>query len=122
MNLTAESDLFSRVNPAGRGEAHAPTGKELKEEGMATVLENAGEDWKTQALQVVLSMPRGVPFLAEDVRLRCEKQGITPHHNNAWGGFFNGLRRKEVVVHTGRYVPTESPKTHAHVVAEYVLP
>lgn len=79
---------------------------EEREEAMRVVLENAGDDWRTAAHAVVCCMA-GEEVSGEDIRLRCLRYGIKPHHPNAWGAFISGLSRRGLLRKTGRYVMSQ---------------
>jgi hypothetical protein len=88
-----------------------------RDEALARVAENAGEDWRTSALAVLAELPD--ELTGEDIRLACLAAGVEPHHHNAWGSFICSLVREGVLVATGEYRPMRSPGSHARKTAVY---
>jgi hypothetical protein len=84
-----------------------------------TVLENAGEDWRGAALQLIVTKFRHREATGEDLRLACEADGIVPHHPNAWGAFVMNLCRQGFLEKTGRYQQMKSKKSHARETKVY---
>lgn len=89
-------------------------GEQLRDEGMARVLLNAGDDWRQQVRAVVcdLAMERET-FTIIDVRKRAAEVGVEdPHHENAWGAVMSGCAGK-FMVSTGRSVNSPIGTAHA---------
>jgi len=82
-----------------------------RDAALSVVVENAGEDWKADAMDVF----RGLSgeLTGEDIRLACRERGVLPHHPNAWGGFIAGLVRAGQLEPTGRYRQMTSKGSHA---------
>ena len=59
---------------------------QARDAALDQVAENA-KDFSTLAYNVVMRIPRGWVGTGEDIREIVEREGITPHHHNAWGGF-----------------------------------
>ena len=94
--------------------------EELKQRQLSLVLSNAGADWKREATQVVREcFPIGSEFTGEDIRLRCERKNVVPHHPNAWGGFIRSLRKKDLIEETGRWVAMKGPKSNGRRTPQY---
>lgn len=88
-------------------------GERLKDDAIATVLENAGQRWIDAASQLIQGCLAGQEVLAEEWRLLCAEHGLTPHHPNAWGGLTNSLIRSGVIIGTGRLAKSRDPRSHA---------
>lgn len=82
------------------------------------VAENAG-DFSTLAYNVVMKIPRGWVGSGEDIREIVEREGITPHHHNAWGAFIRLLCVYQIVEKTGLYTQMKRVGSHARVNAVY---
>ncbi len=61
------------------------------------------DDWRELAQELVRSLSGEVT--GEDVRLACERDGIVPHHHNAWGAAVARMVRLKYLVPTGEWVP-----------------
>ena len=82
------------------------------------VAENA-KDFSTLAYNVVMRIPRGWVGTGEDIREIVEREGITPHHHNAWGAFTSLLCRYKIIEKTGLYTQMKRIGSHARVNAVY---
>jgi hypothetical protein len=97
----------------------APTAKELRDEGIRSVLEDE-EQWKDTVHRIIFGLPEGWEGTGEDIRLICERAGIgAPHHHNCWGGAIMAAKRSGVLVATGRWVNMKTPKSHARASQVY---
>ena len=68
------------------------SGKTLRDEGTVAVLESASTAWKSEAHELFEKLINaGVPFTSEDLR---NQMTLTPHHPNAWGGFWIAAVKK----------------------------
>lgn len=69
-------------------------GEILRNDGIAAVLNNESDDWKTKAREwshyYIWSLPVGAYFTGEDVRLFTQEKAGSPRHHNAWGGLLRG--------------------------------
>ena len=93
------------------------SGKANKEEGMATVLDHAPEEWKMRYSKLVPEFLREVPlFLGEDVTKWMRAKGIgEPHHENAWGAMFNAcIAKSGFAIRTGKTRLATAEKSNAH--------
>lgn len=63
----------------------------------------------------------GTTISGEGVRLLCQAQHIEPHHHNAWGSAVNCLRRRGVLVPTGRWVSSMTVTSHATAIPMYLV-
>lgn len=96
-----------------------PVAELLRDVGMARTLYVEGEDWIDLAmreLRVFVTLPGWSEFKTEDFRAWLAGRMPQPHSPNVWGAFTNRACRENVIRWTGRYVPSVSPKTHAHPV------
>lgn len=84
-----------------------------RDKAIAQVLGNAGSDWQAEAIRIIRQQLAGQEVLAEAFRTTCEKEGVRPHHHNAWGGLTNALVRAGVIVDTGRVEKSRDPRSHA---------
>lgn len=68
------------------------TGKKLRDEGTTAVLNNESDAWKFEAREIIEKLiSSGVPFTSEDLRAQMK---LSPHHPNAWGGFWIAAVKK----------------------------
>ena len=68
------------------------SGKTLRDEGTTAVLDNESDAWKFEAHEIFEQLiASGVPFTSENLR---SKMLLTPHHPNAWGGFWIAAVKK----------------------------
>src|SRR5690606_16702339 len=89
-----------------------------RDELLARVVENAGEDWRVAAMEVFRGIP-GDELTGEDIRLACEAEGVRPHHHNAWGGFVGQLVREGSLLPTDQYRPMRAKGSHARKTQVY---
>ena len=82
------------------------------------VAQNAKE-FSTLAYNVVMRIPKGWVGTGEDIREIVEREGITPHHHNAWGAFISLLCRYKIIEKTGEYRKMRQIKSHARATAVY---
>ena len=90
------------------------TGKTLRNEGIAQVLENEDSAWKEEAYAVIETLAaKGKPFTSEDVWA-----GVTsePHHPNCMGAVMNSAVHKLKLVKQG-YQSATRRNAHARVLA-----
>lgn len=95
---------------------HNGEARELREEGIARVLGNSAP-WPGLAMCAfvlwITEKPPGFEFIGEEFRAEALGRGLpSPHHPNAWGGFFSSIVKSGWVRHTGRMKPTASPASH----------
>jgi hypothetical protein len=88
-------------------------GEQLRDEGINSVISNAGETWIAQATELIRSRLAGQEVLAESFRVLCEEENILPHHHNAWGGLTNSLVKQGVLIDTGKMAKSSRPTSHA---------
>lgn len=90
----------------------------LKDHGMARTLEAERDAW----IEATLSWLRRYAshhsvFKTEDFRDACLQAGLDPpHDHHVWGAMTNLACKRKIIRWTGRYVGSESPKTHGHPV------
>ncbi len=82
-----------------------------RDEALDTVANNAGEKFRADVVAVVKAMSG--EFIAEDIRLECERRGIRPHHNNAWGAVASWLVKHGHIERTGGYRKMQAKGSHA---------
>lgn len=100
-----------------------PTGKTLKEEGMAQARE-AGDvqRWRVAFGEAVTMLARrGEPFTSEDV---TEIVGLPretkQNRNSAVGAMMNGYASRGIIRKTGRRVQSRHPQSHAREILEWM--
>lgn len=84
-----------------------------RDRALEQVAENAGEDFQAQVFQVMERIRNGTKVTGEDIRLRCERLGIEPHHPNAWGAVVKALLRADRMHATKEYRAMKAPGSHA---------
>lgn len=94
-----------------------PSEAAARDVALDTVLEHAGDDWRTRAESLLGTLAD--ELTGEDVRLACERAGIRPHHHNAWGAFISALVREEKLTPTGEYRAMKASGSHARKTAVY---
>lgn len=101
-------------------------GRELRDEAVERVVENAG-DWSTQAAeaarQYIQRLPSYVRFTGEDVRLDGLANLPRPHHHNAYGGVIGAMLRdalKRGLIRRDGFQQAKDPKAHARQYPAYV--
>jgi hypothetical protein len=95
-------------------------GRALAEQGMARTLEVEPEEWienALAALRIFAAQPCWREFKMEAFRAwYVTTGGRNPHDHHVWGAFTNRAMKAGIIVFTGRYAPSVSPKTHGHPV------
>lgn len=88
------------------------SGRALKEEGMARTLEAEHDAWITAALFALrhFAIARG-EFKTEDFR---DWYTEAPHDHHVWGALTNRACKAGIIAWTGKFAPSESPRTHGH--------
>lgn len=90
------------------------TGKTLRDEGTALVLEKADDSWKDEAYQVIETLAaRGIPFTSDDVWANLS---TPPHHGNAIGAVILHGAKRFNLTRLG-YRPSQRPSSRHHVLA-----
>lgn len=105
---------------------NATVGRGLRDAGIATVMDNAHDEWKeSYRLHVELwfdMLKPGSTFSGEQLRIAAKGIG-EPHHPNAWAGAASSCLRQwqkeERIVVTGHYVLASSPSRHANAMRQY---
>ena len=90
------------------------TGEQRKDAGIAQVLRNGPRTFVERASAAIKAAHAGQQILAEQWRITCEEQGITPDHVNGWGALTNALARRGVIRGTGIYQRCKSKSRHAN--------
>lgn len=93
------------------------TGAQLRDAGIAQVLENAGDDWRAlyrREFEVFLKERGKLGFIGEEFRQwflgRGNPKPRTPH---AWGGAWNAMTRSGLLEDTGTVVHMREPGSHS---------
>ena len=91
-------------------------GERRKIEGQALALENAGSEWKSQALEIVRQVAlRHAEFTSDETRAAAEAAGIVePPSANAWGGIFFAAARAGFCQRTDTVRPSNRTAAHRH--------
>jgi hypothetical protein len=93
--------------------------RQLGEAGMQRTLEAEREEWIVAAMEGIrqfAAMPGWHEFKMEDFRAWFEPQRGKPHSANVYGALTNRARRDGLIVWTGKFAGSVSPKTHGHYV------
>ncbi len=88
------------------------TETEERDKAIATVVDNAGPEWKRKALELFQSYPQGKLLTGEDIRLDCLEKNITPPHHNAWGGLIMSLVKSGAMTYTGQETAMQAKGSH----------
>lgn len=98
----------------------------LRDEGIATVKQNADEAWKAlyraYAVQFINAKQIDDTFLGEDLRRALEPQIGKPHHPNAWGAMArSSITRwiKDGFVEIDGMGHAKDAKSHASLLPRY---
>ena len=92
-------------------------GEQLRDEGAALALANAGEDWHDTAAALALKYFTDAGWegaLFEDARAYAMKCGIgTPPSANAWGAVALSLSARKLITKTGVLRSSKAVRSHA---------
>jgi hypothetical protein len=86
-------------------------GLDLKERGMALTLQAEREEWINAALFAIRHFAMRGEFRMEQFRAWYGQQ---PHSHHVWGALTNRACKDGLIVWTGQFAPSTSPKTHGH--------
>ena len=90
------------------------SGKTLRDEGIAIVTENAGDEFNAHIAGVIETLAaKGDPFTSDDVR---DGLSMEPHHANAIGAAVLNNTKRLGLRRLG-YQPSRLPKGRHHVIA-----
>lgn len=92
--------------------------EDLRDEGLARVLHNAGPLFANRVRAIIQHYMRGQEVTGEDVRVRCLEAGVRPHHPNAWGATLRPLIGT-LLVPTGERRSMRTSKSHARTTDVY---
>jgi len=111
MGCDMDDDLFGWFKPK-KPKKIKKTGRQLKEEGIARVLDNESEEWKAEFHNRFGKLPIGWVGTSEKFKFLCRDNGIKePHHWNCWSSGWNTLARHGRIVRTGeREYPTSASR------------
>lgn len=100
-----------------------PSGQDLAEQGMASVLYHELEEWKEAATKHVLALPVGFRFTAEWL---LAKVGPPPKHPNSMGAMLSGLAKQKEIKWTGEVRRSTKVARHAGLIRvwerTYIVP
>jgi hypothetical protein len=93
-------------------------GRRLAEEGMARTLRGENDAWIDYVIAALRRFAaERDEFKLEDFRAWYLHQGLPPPHDpHCWGAIGSKASRAGVILFTGKYAATVSPKTHGHPV------
>lgn len=85
-------------------------GKTLRDDAMERVLKPT---FTSKAIPFIANLAKG-EYTGEDIRILLSKQGIVPHHYNAWGALIMQAIRLGLLTSTGKTTPMRIKTSHAH--------
>ena len=88
-----------------------------RDAALKLVSDNSG-DFMGDALKAVQRLPRG-RYTGEDIRLDLVRQGIEPHHHNAWGALISSCVKRGLLRFSGDYEPMKVRQSHARKTPVY---
>lgn len=91
--------------------------KDLRNEALARVAFRAGP-FMGAALAAMRTFGPGL-YTAEDFRLRLEREGLRPHHHNAWGALTKQAILDGIIRETGSRRAMRDPRSHARMTPVY---
>lgn len=104
---TEELDLFA-----------PPSAEERRDAGLEKV---SREEFILAVRQwVIRNLKDGDRVTGETIRVGCLKDGIVPHHCNAWGAAIRSMSEK-ILFHTGDYVKMRTSSSHARANPVWVV-
>ena len=91
-------------------------GRAARDEGAATVLQNAGDAWRDRVAFLIDDLARSRPDLtADDVRAAALRTGLgDPHHHNAWGAALLAASRRGSIRRTMTLRASTRKEANAH--------
>ncbi len=92
--------------------------RELKEQGIAQVLENERQAWREAAYVYIAKLPYGLHMTGEDIKVKyfAECNPGKPHHPNVWSAVINVCLQRGFLEKTGKFVKSKTAKRHANEV------
>lgn len=92
------------------------TGEELRDSGIASVINHTPEIYRTRFIDAIKGFPHGLLFTVEDVR---EKAGNPPPeaHYNVMGGLMRTAMSLKLIVRTRERRKAKRPSLHASEIA-----
>ena len=84
----------------------------LRDQALQQVAQRSGRWWQ-DAIRAVQALPAGFEGTGEDIRLELERQGLRPHHHNAWGSMVRRCMQLGLLKKTGKRRAMKTPKSHA---------
>ncbi len=90
-----------------------PTGEQLAQEGMETVLANELEEWRNVAMEHILALPPGFRFTAEWL---LAKAGPPPKNPNSMGAMLSGLAKQKEIKWTGEVRRSAQATRHSGLI------
>lgn len=98
-------------------------GRALKREGQQRAAEHAGPSWASEilgALRLWCAPRRGQHIVIEDFRQQVPLS-LQPRSAKAWGAVPRLAVAAGLIQPTDRYVAARSPRTHAHMVRQWLV-
>lgn len=89
------------------------TGRELRDEAVAQVNDNADPAWKYVARKFVRELPVGTLFTTDRIWWHLNRMRVTTPEPRALGAIMLALAREDLIAKTGEYVNTTRPKAHS---------
>jgi hypothetical protein len=91
--------------------------RQLRDEGAAKALKNAGQEWHDKAVQIALRFFANAGHdgaLFEEVREFATRQGLDePPSPNAWGAVCLAMSKRNLIAKTGQLRASRSARSHS---------
>jgi hypothetical protein len=85
--------------------------RENRDKAIASVSNNAGNEWMVKALDVISSLKGEAT--GESIRILVEPRIGKPHHHNAWGAVVRTAIKRGFITFANRYEQMKTSKSHA---------
>jgi hypothetical protein len=72
-------------------------------------------------LWIKTNVKRGAEVTGEDIRVQATRDGLIPHHPNAWGAAINQAVRTKLLKDTGKRMQMQDISSHARKTTLYVM-
>lgn len=94
-------------------------GRQERDSGVGKISSGIGMKWIILATKIIADLPSGWIGTSEDVRPMILDRIGPPHHVNAWGALTLRVRRKGILIPTGKAYQAKRVARHANVIGEY---